>query len=173
MRTVERCGLGCHVCQFHELLVDLGAQYHQSDHLIENECDVRISVSASALCMTTLKMDLEKARYRQRSSSSNITRMCDFTVVLALEGVTRYCAIELKSREPYLSDAVEQLEEGIRAIVDNIVDRSRKPRLRAILVVGVMSPRLIRLARSPEGRLPMTDHEIQVELADCGKPLRI
>ena len=168
-----RCGLGCQVCQFHQVLVGLCAQYHESDHLIENECKVRVSVPSTASCMTKLKMDVDDAKYRQELGSTSMTRMCDFAVALAIEGGARYCAIELKSREPYLSDAAEQLEEGLRAIVDHLVKGPLRPTLRAILVVGVMSPRLMRIAGSREGRLSITGREIQIELADCGRPLRI
>lgn len=173
MRTSRRCGRGCQVCQFHENLVGLGAQYHESDHLVENECKVTVGVPSIALCMTKLKMDVDDAVYRQGLGSAKMTRMCDFTVVLAINGVARYCAIELKSREPYLWDAAEQLREGLRAIVDCLVDGPLRPILRAILVVGVMSPRLIRIARSRDGRVSISGREILIELVECGRPLQI
>ncbi len=173
MSTSRYCDRGCQVCQFHQVLVGLGAQYHETDHLIENECKVTVSVPSGALCVTKLKMDIDDARYRERLGSRTMTRMCDFAVVLAIEGVARYCAIELKSREPYLLDAAEQLREGLRAIVDYLVDGPLRPTLRAILVVGVMSPRLMRIARSPEGRLSISGRQILIELADCGRPLEI
>ena len=173
MTTSRYCGRGCQVCRFHQVLVELGALYHETDHLIENECKVTVRVPSGALCVTKLKMDVVDARYRKRLGSNNMTRMCDFAVALAIEGVARYCAIELKSREPYLRDAAEQLREGLRAIVDYVVDGPLRPTLRAILVVGVMSPRLMRIARSRDGRLSISGREVLIELADCGGPLEI
>ena len=173
MSISRRCGLGCQVCKFHQILVGSGARFHESDHLSENECEVEVLVPSAASCATKLKMDVDDARFRYRLDSINMTRMCDFAVALAVDGVARYCAIELKSREPYLSDAAEQLREGLRAIVDHLVDGTLRPTLRAILVVGVMSPRLMRIARSRAGRLSILGREIQIELAYCGRPLRI
>ena len=172
MSTAQLCGRGCQVCQFSRVLTSSKAHFHLSDVLVEHECYVTVVAPSTASCVTKLKMDVDDAKYRQRSRSSNITRMCDFAVGIAVGRVARYCAIELKSREPYLHDAVEQLKEGLRAIVDHLVDGPLRPTLRAILVVGVMSPRLIRVARR-EGRLVINGRQIQIELADCGKPLRI
>ena len=174
MSTSKTCGLGCQVCQVSKTLIGLGAQCHQSDRLSEGECEVRVSIPAATSCVAKLKMDADDdAKYRQKSGSTKRTRMCDFTVALAIEGEVRYCAIELKSGEPYLNDATEQLREGLRAIVEHLVEGTLKPKLRAILVVGVMSPRLMKLARSPDGGLSVAGRKIQIELADCGAPLRI
>lgn len=173
MSTSHLCCPGCQVCRFGQILVGLGARIHGSARLIENECEARVSVPAAALCVAKLKMDVDGAKYRQVSGSNKMTRMCDFAVALAVEGVARYCAIELKSGEPYVDEAAEQLEEGLRVITDHRVEGPLKPALRAILVVGVMSSRLIRIARGPAGRLSIAGHDIQIELVDCGSLLRI
>ena len=173
MSTSRRCGLGCQICQFHRIMVGLGARCHESEFLIENDCEVEVRVPSTALCVIKLKMDMDDAKFRYTLGSTNMTKMCDFAAALAVDGVERYCAIELKSREPYMDEAAEQLREGLRAIVDYLVDRTLRPTLRAILVVGVMSPRLIRIARSREGRLSVMGREIQIELVSCGEPLRI
>lgn len=92
--------------------------------------------------------------------------MCDFATAISTGKEARYSAIELKSGEPYLDDAKEQLQEGLQVIVNHMVDGPMKPVLRAHLVVGVMSPRLMELART-EGRLNVDGRLVQIELVDC------
>ena len=150
---------------FHDAMVKLGALSNGSNVLIDSGCEVTIVVSSGFSCVNILEMDVEGASYRQIPGSDSMTKMCDFTVGLAANGIAEYCAIELKSGEPYLVDAAQQLREGLRAIARYGVDGNRNMALRAILVVGVMSPRLIRIALSPEGRLSILGREIQIELA--------
>lgn len=167
------CNRGCSVCQFHMALVDSGALFSRSDTLSEAGCSVVVAIPAKTVCATKLKVDMDDAVYRQRPSSHSIRRMCDYVVVLSVDGSPRYGAIELKSREPYLEDAAEQLKEGLQVIANHWVDGNLNPRLRAFLVVGVRRPRLERLARTAQGRLEVGDRMIQIELVDCDMTLSI
>lgn len=116
-------------------------------------------------------MDLDDARYRRVSNSSDITKMCDFSVALADSTSASYIAIELKSREPYFDEVKEQLQQGLEVIMTHLVDGPAKLRLRAILVVGIKSSRLLRLANSPEGRLSAGRNTIPIEVVDCDSEL--
>lgn len=115
----------------------------------------------------------DDAVYRQRQKSAGLKRMCDFAVAGRTGKVARYNAIEMKAGEPYLDDAGEQLREGLRVIVKYLAAGPRGSELRAYLVVGRKSPRLIRLARTAEGRLDIGGSTIQIELVDCHGTLPI
>ncbi len=163
---MKPCGHDCQICRFHKALVDAGAQFSYSDTLREAECSFTVSTPAYPCCVTKLKVDTDYATYRQRVDPPGLTKMCDFVVAFSTCKGARYSAIELKSREPYLEDAAEQLKEGLHLIVNHLVDGPLRPVLRAYLVVGVMTTRLIDITRT-EGRLNVDGRLVQIELVEC------
>ena len=165
------CGRDCQICRFHNALIDAGAKFNYSDTLRGTECSFTVRTPASPCCVTKLKMDTDDATYRQRVDPPGLTKMCDFVVAFSTGKGARYSAIELKSREPYLDDAAEQLKEGLHVIVNHLVDGPLRPALRAYLVVGVMSTRLMDIVRT-EGRLEIKGRLVQIELVDCLESLK-
>lgn len=163
---MKPCGRDCQICRFHEILIDAGAEFKQSDTLHDTGCSYTVKTLSSPCCVTKLKMDTEDAIYRRRPDLPSLKKMCDFVVASSTGKQASYSAIELKSREPYLDHAAEQLKEGLYVIVDHLVEGPLRPVLRAHLVVGVMSPRLIEIVRT-EGRLEINGWLVQIELLEC------
>lgn len=172
-QRLQICDRGCQVCRLHYALSASGASHRDSNVLRETECSLVLKLPASVLCITSFKMDIETAKYRRKPSSKDNDRMCDFAVALAIDGSVRFGAIELKSREPYLEEAAEQLKMGLLALVSHADSGIHNPELRAILVVGIKSPRLMQLARTRQGRLVIDGRTIQIELVDCHSAIAI
>ena len=145
----------------------------KSDTLTEIDCSLTIIEPDTVACATRLKMDIAGAKYRLKPNSTNDKRMCDFGVALSTEESGLYFAVELKSREPYLEDAAEQLEQGLRTIMEHLIAGRLRPTLRALLVVGDKSPRLLRHARTAQGRLSVDGRTVQIEIVDCHSVFRI
>lgn len=172
----EPCGRDCQICHFHKALIDACARFNHSDTLSDGGCSVTLSTLAfpycvsKLWCVTKLKMDTDDAIFRQRVDPPGLKKMCDFVVAFSTGKEARCSAIELKSREPYLEEAAEQLKEGLYVIVNYLVGGPLRPVLRAYLVVGVMSTRLMDIART-KGRLEINGRLVQIELIECLEPL--
>ena len=87
---------------------------------------------------------------------------------MATDSKAQYIATELKSGEPYLEDAKEQLTEGLRTVLAYRSGGSQRVQLRALLVAGVITSRLRRLALAKDNRIELDGRFVQVEITDCG-----
>lgn len=166
--VVVSCGSRCEVCQTGSNLVAAGALEVSDNLLQEPGCDVRVLLPNSATCAAFLKLDIAGAALRRRPNSSGDRRTCDFLIAVATDSKAQYIATELKSGEPYLEDAKEQLTEGLRTVLAYRSGGSQRVQLRALLVAGVITSRLRRLALAKDNRIELDGRFVQVEITDCG-----
>lgn len=166
--VVVSCGSQCEICQTESNLVAAGALDVSDNLLQEPGCDIRVLLPSSATCAAFLKLDIAGAALRRQPNSSGDRRICDFLVAVAADSKAQYVAIELKSREPYLEDAKEQLTEGLRTVIAYQAGGPLRVQLRALLVAGVITSRLRRMALAKDNRIELDGRFVQVEIADCG-----
>lgn len=167
------CGHACPIAQQYNRLIQDGAVLQPSNTLFEPACRITLVPARFARCMVALQLDAENARYRWPPGAINQSKMCDFLAIDYVDGRTGYCLLELKSGEPYLDEAAQQLAEGLRVVLRHVQPPAHPNDVRAVLVAGHISLRLLQLARTPSGRLRSGNSVIQIELVTCQSNLML
>ena len=161
--TSPRCG----VCKLETTLVSGGAQRTSGSKLVDGNCDVTIQIhQAGSACYSTLRLDVQGATYRQ-ISSAQITKMCDFAVLVRRNGSAKLAVLELKAGVPR-PRALAQLEAGLALIHASFRAQGLSVDLRAYLVTGGQGPRFQRFVKGSRRVIPFGSRRVQVRLLKCG-----